>query len=65
MPEKEKEDGKKTVPWEMTDPKPPVMQAGHRQAHREKTQEPVPGREGHPSRPGIVYMVKLEICRIA
>ena len=37
MPEKEKEDGQKTVPWEMTDPKPPVIQSGHMEARRENT----------------------------
>ena len=24
-----KEDEKKPIPWEMTDPKPPVIQSGH------------------------------------
>ncbi len=24
-----KEDEKKTIPWEATDPKPPVIQSGH------------------------------------
>ena len=38
MPAKEKEDGQKTVPWEMTDPKPPVIQSGHMESHRENTQ---------------------------
>ena len=33
----EKEDGQKTVPWEMTDPKPPVIQSGHMEARRENT----------------------------
>ncbi len=37
MPEKEKEDGKKAVPWEMKDPKPPVIQSGHMEAHRENS----------------------------
>ena len=37
MPEKEKEDGKKTVPREMTDPKPPVIQSGHMESRRENT----------------------------
>ena len=37
MLEKEKEDGQKTVPWEMTDPKPPVIQSGHMESRRENT----------------------------
>ena len=43
MPEKEKEDGKKAVPWEMKDPKPPVIQSGHMEAHRENSKYSVPG----------------------
>ena len=35
MPEKEKEDGQKTVPWEMTDPKPPVIHSS-RMENRKK-----------------------------
>ena len=27
--EKEKQEEKKPIPWEMADPKPPVIQSGH------------------------------------
>ena len=27
--EKEKQEEKKSIPWEMADPKPPVIQSGH------------------------------------
>ena len=37
MTEKEKEDGQKSVPWEMTDPKPPVIQSGHMESRRENS----------------------------
>ena len=29
MKEEEKQDEKKPIPWEVTDPKPPVVQSGH------------------------------------
>ncbi len=32
---KEKEDEKKPIPWEATDPKPPVVQSGHMETRRE------------------------------
>lgn len=37
MPDKEKEDGQRKVPWEMTDPKPPVIQSGHMESRRENS----------------------------
>lgn len=30
-----KQDEKKPIPWEMTDPKPPVIQSGHMENRRE------------------------------
>lgn len=35
---KEKEE--KTIPWEMTDPKPPVIHSGHMENRREHTEGP-------------------------
>ena len=32
--EKEKQEEKKPVPWEIADPKPPVIQSGHMQHRR-------------------------------
>ena len=32
--EKEKQEEKKPVPWEIADPKPPVIQSGHMQNRR-------------------------------
>lgn len=29
-----KEEEKKPVPWEITDPKPPVIRSGHMETHR-------------------------------
>ena len=30
-----KEEEKKPIPWEATDPKPPVIHSGHMEDHRE------------------------------
>ena len=30
-----KEEEKKTIPWEMTDPKPPVIRSGHMENKRQ------------------------------
>ncbi len=41
----EKQETPKPAPWEMVDPKPPVIQSGHlesrRQFHREPPENPV------------------------
>lgn len=35
-----KQDEKKPIPWEMKDPKPPVIQSGHLENQRENQRKP-------------------------
>ena len=35
-----KQDEKKPIPWEMVDPKPPVIQSGHMENRKENQRKP-------------------------
>ena len=40
MKQNEKREEKAPVPWEMKDPKPPVVRSGHMESHRENKNNP-------------------------